>query len=72
MLPTYGNQSLTHLTDCICTKGRYFVPMVCFYYFLCCAYQNSIYIYNVSKTKKAISSHNPNSSLHKSLTKNCP
>ena len=29
MLPTYGNQKLTYLTNCICTKGRYFVPMVC-------------------------------------------
>ena len=28
ILPTYGNQKLTHKTSCICTKGRYFVPMV--------------------------------------------
>ena len=28
MLPTYGYQKLTHITSCICTKGRYFVPMV--------------------------------------------
>ena len=28
MLPTYGNQKKTHLKNCICTKGRYFVPMV--------------------------------------------
>ena len=34
MVPTYGNQKLTHLTDCICTKGKYFVPMVFFLLFL--------------------------------------
>ena len=34
MLPTYGKQKLNHLTDCICTKGRYFVPMVCIYLFI--------------------------------------
>ena len=28
MLPTYGYQKLTHITSSICTKGRYFVPMV--------------------------------------------
>ena len=28
ILPTYRNQKLTHKTSCICTKGRYFVPMV--------------------------------------------
>lgn len=29
MLPTCGHQKLTPLTNCICTKGRCFVPMVC-------------------------------------------
>ena len=29
MLPTYGHQKMAPLTNCICTKGRYFVPMVC-------------------------------------------
>ena len=28
MLPNYGKQKMTHLNNCICTKGRYFVPMV--------------------------------------------
>ena len=31
ILPTFGNQKLTHLTNCICTKGRYFVPMICIF-----------------------------------------
>ena len=31
MLPTYGNQKMGHITSCICTKGRYFVPMVWFF-----------------------------------------
>ena len=30
MLPTFGHQKLKPLTDCICTKGRYFIPMVDF------------------------------------------
>ena len=34
MLPTYGNQKLRHITSCICTKGRYFVPMVRVYFLL--------------------------------------
>ena len=29
MLPTWGHQKLAPLTNCICTKGSYFVPMVC-------------------------------------------
>ena len=33
MLPTYGKQKLNHITNCKCTKGRYFVPMVCTYLF---------------------------------------
>ena len=28
MLPNYGKQKMTHLNNCICTKGRYFVPLV--------------------------------------------
>ena len=28
MLPNYGHQKMTPLTNCICSKGRYFVPMV--------------------------------------------
>ena len=31
MLPTFGHQKSTTFTNCICTKGRYFVPMVCFF-----------------------------------------
>ena len=34
MFPTYGNQKLRHITSCICTKGRYFVPMVRVYFLL--------------------------------------
>ena len=29
MLPNYGHQKMTPITNCICSKGRYFVPMVC-------------------------------------------
>ena len=29
VLPTYDHQKTAPLTNCICTKGRYFVPMVC-------------------------------------------
>ena len=28
MLPKFGNQNVTHTTDCICKHGRYGVPMV--------------------------------------------
>ena len=29
MLPNYGHQKMTPIRNCICSKGRYFVPMVC-------------------------------------------
>ena len=29
MLPNYGHQKMMSITNCICSKGRYFVPMVC-------------------------------------------
>ena len=29
VLPTYDHQKTAPLTNCICTNGRYFVPMVC-------------------------------------------
>ena len=32
MLPNYGKQKLTYIRNCICGKGRYFVPMVCIFY----------------------------------------
>ena len=36
MMPNYGSQKVTFLSNCICEKGRYFVPMVrCIYI---CAY----------------------------------
>ena len=39
MLPNYGNQKLTYIKNCICEKGRYFVPTVCifliFYFEVC-------------------------------------
>ena len=53
MLPTYGNQKLTHKTSCICTKGRYFVPMVRVFLsfisktFKTVIYYIYIYIYNI-------------------------
>ena len=50
MLPTYGYQKLTHITSCICTKGRYFVPMVrVFLSFISkiVIYYIYIYIYNI-------------------------
>ena len=28
MPPNYGNQKISFLTDCLCQKGRYFVPTV--------------------------------------------
>ena len=28
MLPNHGNQKIGFLTDCLCQKGRYFVPTV--------------------------------------------
>ena len=52
---------------------------ICIYIYLYIIYvyiHTYIYIYifvtNISKTKKPISTHIPNSSLHKWLTKNCP
>ena len=53
ILPTYGNQKLTHKTSCICTKGRYFVPMVRVFLsfisktFKTVIYYIYIYIYNI-------------------------
>ena len=40
MLPNYGNQKLSFLNDCLCQKGRYFVPTVrfTFIYFFCMYY----------------------------------
>ena len=39
MLPNYGNQKISFLTDCLCQKGRYFVPTVRFiFYFFCMCY----------------------------------
>ena len=36
MMPNYGSQKVTFLSNCICEKGRYFVRMVrCIYI---CAY----------------------------------
>ena len=53
ILPTYRNQKLTHKTSCICTKGRYFVPMVRVFLsfisktFKTVIYYIYIYIYNI-------------------------
>ena len=37
MLPNYGNQKISFLTDCLCQKGRYFVPtfIITFNFFVC-------------------------------------
>ena len=43
MLPTYGNQKMMHLKNCIYTTGRYFVPMVWIFRKICFMYHN-IYI----------------------------
>ena len=32
MMPNYGSQKVTFVNNCICEKGRYFVPMVRYIY----------------------------------------
>ena len=34
ILPNYEKQKMKHINNCVCEKGRYFVPMVCYIYLL--------------------------------------